>query len=570
MEYFLIAAGIVILVLFCQRFVKKQNREHQLNDRFGVCPNKLDHANLQSVSKYWDAKRDAVPKPEALDALTWNDLDMDGVFHRINMCSSSVGEAYLYALLHEPTTDLAVLAKREALLQRLEGSPTLRKKLQAALLTAGKRENNGMESFLFAAETKGIWNVWRYRIQAIIPLLCFGAMVFSLPLGGLLLIASAFANGLTYMRKQWRIENELNAIKYLSAILRCSRKVQAISDEALEPYITALKESVKPFRFVTNRVLQMTMDADIDWNFILEYFKLLFMYDFLRFNKIVRLIRKHTDDLRRVWDTLGELDAMISVLSFRQSLVVRAVPKWTEEATVEMKEVYHPLITGAVRNSLALSRNCFVTGSNASGKSTFIKSVAINAILAQTIHTCTARVYHAMPCRVLTSMAVKDDVVEGDSYFIAEIKSLKRVMDAVSGKTRCLCFIDEILKGTNTVERIAASAAIANNLCGQNCLCMVATHDIELPQLMGEQFMNVHFSETVTDDGIAFSYMIQEGVSQTRNAIKLLDFMDFDKTIVTDAEDMVQWYTDNRQWKNLHHAAGEPIQEDEHVQACGD
>ena len=96
-----------------------------------------------------------------------------------------------------------------------------------------------------------------------------------------------------------------------------------------------------------------------------------------------------------------------------------------------------------------------ITGSNASGKSTYIKAIAINAILAQTINTVLAEKWMMKPSYIVTSMAIQDNVLDGDSYFIAEIKSLKRIMQLIEEEKPCISFIDEILKGTNTIERIA-------------------------------------------------------------------------------------------------------------------
>ncbi|HCW96660.1 MAG TPA: hypothetical protein DHU88_13350 [Pseudomonas sp.] len=140
-----------------------------------------------------------------------------------------------------------------------------------------------------------------------------------------------------------------------------------------------------------------------------------------------------------------------------------------------------------------------MTGSNASGKSTFIKSLAVNSILAQTIHTCAAKEFKLRPSLVITSMAVRDSISEGESYFIKEIKSLKRILNKVQNIS-CTCFIDEILKGTNTIERIAASAAVLKYLHSTDCLCMTASHDIELTCILENEYDNYHFSEHITDD----------------------------------------------------------------------
>lgn len=99
-----------------------------------------------------------------------------------------------------------------------------------------------------------------------------------------------------------------------------------------------------------------------------------------------------------------------------------------------MKEVYHPLIDNPVCNSITTKGNVLLTGSNASGKSTFLKTIAINSILAQTIGTSLSKEYIAPVYRIYSSMALRDDLANSDSYYIVEIKSLKRILDAVGKK----------------------------------------------------------------------------------------------------------------------------------------
>src|SRR5699024_9710649 len=108
---------------------------------------------------------------------------------------------------------------------------------------------------------------------------------------------------------------------------------------------------------------------------------------------------------------------------------------------------------------------------------------------------------------VITSMAVEDNIFEGDSYFIAEIKSIKRLLTQVETNEKCYCFIDEILKGTNTIERIAASSSVVHWLRNFPSLAFIATHDIELTEILKTSCKNVHFAESVTkEEGVVFDY----------------------------------------------------------------
>jgi DNA mismatch repair ATPase MutS len=203
-----------------------------------------------------------------------------------------------------------------------------------------------------------------------------------------------------------------------------------------------------------------------------------------------------------------------------------------------------------VLNSLVTDRSVLITGSNASGKSTFLKAVAVNAIFAQSIHTCLARKYHSTFFSVFTSMAMRDSVRDGESYFIAEIKSIRRIIEYLNDGTPCLCFIDEVLRGTNTIERIAASSEVLLHLARNNCLCMAATHDIELTCILEEGYRNLHFQETIAKDGIVFDYRLHDGRATSRNAIKLLRLMKFGEAIVSAAENRAARFANLGRWKD--------------------
>ena len=211
--------------------------------------------------------------------------------------------------------------------------------------------------------------------------------------------------------------------------------------------------------------------------------------------------------------------------------------------------MYHPGMEHPIANSITCERGVLITGSNASGKSTFLKMVAINAILAQSIHTVLAEAYTAPLYRIYTSMALRDDLVGGDSYYIVEIKSLKRILDAAQASgSRVLCMIDEVLRGTNTVERIAASTRILAGFTHQNIQCFAATHDIELTELLKDQYDNYHFEGEVSDNDVHFNYQLQEGPAQNRNAIKLLGILGYDKGIVESAQAMADRFLETGNW----------------------
>ena len=122
----------------------------------------------------------------------------------------------------------------------------------------------------------------------------------------------------------------------------------------------------------------------------------------------------------------------------------------------------------------------------------FLKTIAINTILAQTVHTCIAKDYCGSFMKVLTSMALRDNLAGGESYYMVEIRSLKRILEECEKPEPVLCIVDEVLRGTNTIERIAASSQILHSLAKPKVLAMAATHDIELSYVLEKEYDNYH------------------------------------------------------------------------------
>ncbi len=283
---------------------------------------------------------------------------------------------------------------------------------------------------------------------------------------------------------------------------------------------------------------------------ILDYIRMIFHVDLLKFNHMLKHLRKHIEDVDALIGTVGFLETSIAIGIFRTSLKEGyCLPEFGDEGRLTMEAGYHPLISGPVKNGIDAERGVLLTGSNASGKSTFLKTAAVNAVFAQTIHTCTADRFRTAFWQVYSSMALRDDLGAGESYYMVEIKALKRILDAAGKGTKVLCFVDEVLRGTNTVERIAASTQILKSLRGSEILCFAATHDIELTRLLEEEYDNYHFSEVVRDGDVMFDYKLQSGSATTRNAIRLLELMGYAPEIIERAYRQAESFMETGEWK---------------------
>ena len=240
------------------------------------------------------------------------------------------------------------------------------------------------------------------------------------------------------------------------------------------------------------------------------------------------------------YDYVAEVDNHYAVALWRETLDEYCLPQVVNHQEVTFEGLTHPLIPNAVPNTLNVDNHILLTGSNASGKSTFMKAIALNLITAQTIQTATATKFKYQPGYVYTSMVNQDDILSGDSYFMTEIKSIKRLFD-LTLTDHIYWFIDEIFKGTNTTERIAASEAVLNYFDQQDGYTVIAaTHDIELSELLDHQYSNYHFNESISGNTIDFDYKIKSGKADTRNAIELLRITDFPNSIYERAKSTTQ------------------------------
>ena len=258
-------------------------------------------------------------------------------------------------------------------------------------------------------------------------------------------------------------------------------------------------------------------------NALYEYLNILFLIEVRAFHSYLKLIDKFENQLRDIFETIGFLDAMVAAASYKVGLKESVKPELTDSILfLDIEGAVHPLLEKPVPNSLSLRKGgMLVTGSNMSGKTTFLKTIGVNMIFAQTLHFCLAKRFSSSFFNTLTLIGRKDNIIEGKSYYLDEILTLLRIIRASQGDIPCLCLIDELFRGTNSVERISASAEVLLYLAKKNGLVFASTHDLELTHLVADAYVNYHFQEEIGEHGLLFNYQLREGPSETRNAIKL-------------------------------------------------
>ena len=272
-----------------------------------------------------------------------------------------------------------------------------------------------------------------------------------------------------------------------------------------------------------------------------DYVNSLFLVQVRAYYKIMNKIEGSKEELKFIYNILGEMDAFIAIAAYKSSIKenICEAELIEESGYLNIQEAVNPFIISGVPNSIEISKKgTILTGSNMSGKSTFLRTIGINAVLAQTFSFATAKSYRASLFNIMSSISPSDDIAQGKSYYLGEAEAVLRIIKAADGKVTTLCIIDEIFRGTNPIERIASSAEILLYLMRKNALAVVATHDLELTELTKGVYDPYYFSEDVDDnEGISFDFKLKRGVSPTRNAIKLLKFLGYPEEIINKSQE---------------------------------
>ena len=526
-----------------------KQRIRAIRSQYGKVPEeRYEEEEIRAIRSYYDYRREKEQPSFSLDETTWYDLSMDRLFERICNTGSASGEQLLYYQLRCPAVDSEEYQRRYAFLRLAEDEPELRLKLQVILSRLGKSN---------AARTVAVFSPSRHKIYRLaIALLLLAGLLTSMlaflishaafPL--FLFVAFLCGNPAYHIAMLRRLEENLPAANYSVALAAAYYKIRRLDSQRLAACLQPYEQSGKKMRPIA-RIGAVTLASG---NEIAQIFNSLFLVDLILYELLKVELSRLREDIFALHECIGRLDAAIAVASYRKSAERFCDPEicFEKEAPSHFAaaDMVHPLLKHPVANTLELTGSLLLTGSNASGKSTLIKSAALSAILAQSICTAPCTSYTASAFHIYTSMALEDDILAGESYFITELKAFRRILSAAARGERVLCAIDEILRGTNTVERIAASSTLLEYLAGQPVLCIAATHDMELCTLLSKTYTLAHFEESIAGDTVAFDYRLRPGPACTRNAIRLLTLTGFDRVLTAEAEKRAEEYLETGHW----------------------
>ena len=527
----------LVLILIYQN--RRRTRKLHLELRALWGKPKDEYFDFEYITRF--AKISSNDAFHRLSNQTINDIDFYKLFCFIDRTTSRIGQQYLYKKVSEPTDkiqDLLVLDHRAKLFTE---DTALRERIQLNFTRLSNSDAYTIANLLkedLVAKPK--W--FRYLWMSTGSVLVLGAFSTKFPILFVALFVPVILNIFLHYWNKNNLFQFVKSFPQLNVLIEVSSKV--IHSEAIFS-TKEVETSILSFKAFQRKVKLLylgqdgTMRGELE-NFglyFLELAKAILLVELYTTHSLAKELTNRKKDILTLFNFVGNLDASLSVASLRAGSLSTCQPTFTTAMkSLSIRGLRHPLIKNCVANDLNLdNRSILITGSNMSGKTTFLRTVAISSILAQTIYTCFADSYSAPFLKQFSSIRIDDDLLAGKSYYFEEVNVIGSLVSESKADQQNLFVLDEVFRGTNTVERIAAGKAILSYLNHGMNLVIVSTHDIELADMLMQEYELYHFSESVEGKELRFDHTLKDGPLKTRNAITILEIADYPNEIVMEA-----------------------------------
>ena len=475
-----------------------------------------------------------------------HDLDLfgeDSLFQHLNRTVTFSGTQKLVSWLLSLSKDPEVIHSRQQAAEELCAEPEWCQHFRAAgalhptqALDAVILKSGPTESPFFSKHSTVRLILWIANTIVIVSwaVTSFTPLPFSISLVLSLLQLSALA---LYIKKINAYHQRLNL--FLKTISNYLPLVRLIHDQSFRsPYLQKIRHSL--FTPESNSLQALTQlhriqnSLDQRGNIVIAFIlNGPYLKDFHTLLRLDHWRKKYGPDIETWTDVLSEADALISMANYRFNHPAYCLPVICQDRLLDTEEIGHPLLKSErnVTNDFSirsLHQIAIVTGANMAGKSTFLRTIGVNLILAQSGNVVCSRYFAFQPMTLFTSMRTTDSLSKDTSYFHAELLRLQQLVNIAQQEDKVFIILDEMLKGTNSVDKLNGSLAFLKRILSYPISGLVATHDLALGELADdfpEHFFNVCFEIVHSGSQITYDYKLHPGISSNMNASILLKQM---------------------------------------------
>jgi len=467
------------------------------------------------------------------------DLDIFGprsMFHLLNRTATNLGESRLASVLKKPFKDIQTIENQQITIQKLAAKVDFRQTFLAQALRTRSNPPDHARLLAWAESAPEFYYATYIRVVRILmptlalASLIYGIVTFNFTFFSFVFILNFFIAG-RYGMKITKIHaavsknvESLGVFAELFTLINQenfnTNILQKIYDETMEAH-QELKRLGRIANFFDQRLNMI----------IYTLFTGLFVYDLQCVFWLEQWKVANRDKLRRWLHAVGEIELLNSLATFHFNNPAFIFPKLTEGTPyIEATALAHPLMPAhqRVSNDFQIGKNktlYLITGSNMSGKSTFLRTVGMNVLLARCGAPVCATHFEGTAMDIYSSLRQSDSLQDNVSLFFAELRKLQTILQHLSENSNALVLLDEVLRGTNSDDKLYGSQQLVKKLLHFNSVSLLATHDIELSKMeteFPEQLGNLCFESIIAGEELIFDYKLKTGTAQNRNATFLM------------------------------------------------
>ena len=486
--------------------------------------------------------------PEQMDGQHAYSLDLDifgnhSLFQSMNRTVTVMGKARLIEWVSKPLTNKESIITRQQAVRELASKKTFRQHFYVTGMDQQGTDKDVKQLKELSSQATSfseslLWKLMIWLVPAVWLIIVVGIIWAELSFGvfGVMFAISFLVANIHTKRisKLHHTVDRMNKLLYVYSELMKQIEQEQNQSDLLNRSKGALLSNGLYASQTIRQLSGIIGGLDQRFNMALIILNFIYLRDIRLVMQLEKWIKVHAGNFNAWFDALAQVDALCSLGGFAFNHPDYVYPEIVDQYfRLEGKGIGHPLLDRkkCVCNDISIAKNPYflvVTGANMAGKSTYLRTVGINFLLACVGAPVYAKSLVVYPAQMITSLRTADSLTANESYFFAELKRLKMMIDRLNNGEELFIILDEILKGTNSKDKQKGSLSLVRQLIMKKTCGIIATHDLLLGTLEQEfpgEIKNYRFEADITNDELTFSYLLREGVAQNMNASFLMKKM---------------------------------------------
>ena len=537
--------SIFVFLLSFGFIVYLHSRSHKKKDFYKILLN-INQSELKALKGKYEDFEDGV-EYNSPDHPYSDDLDIFGrnsLFQAINRCSTYIGKNKLAAWFLNINKRKRQIEGRQKAIEELSTLTEWRQTFQTTGKQSEDRLGDHEDIAEWAKEKLEFDSPFYLSLLIIVPLITFSLLFLNI-MGYInerlfmtyILLVPIVITWRNFKKANIihkRLDKKTELLKKYAQLLKIMEGAE-FSSPPLKDLQSSLQHGEEKPSYILKKLSKISSAFDNRLNMLVGILlNVFFLWDLLQSVRLNQWKKKYAASLPEWFNTISEFDALNSLANFHFNHPENNFPILSsKEFYINSEEMGHPMILKKQRiNNDVKFENwknfVIITGANMAGKSTFLRTLGVNMVLASMGSSVCAKYFEWSPVQIFTSLRTKDSLDKNESYFFAELKRLKDIIDRLNNNQPLFIILDEILKGTNSKDKQSGSMQLIEQLIGLNSSGIIATHDLILGELIKSypnNIINKCFEVDITDGKLEFDYKLRDGISQNMNATFLMKKM---------------------------------------------